>query len=219
MWLALGRSRIINVDGRLRYFDPSNGVWKVCKGLFPEGMYSEIRPFMNRLEGMFRSLDKATRREVDSILKSMGDLLEGSTGDGYEAKECKLFETFEHASVWNKGTREQEVSDEREGSDAEANEESEGEEVPSTPARRGPNTKEDLPWQTDVAINLRSFGKKLIYELMQGGTVVKNFTEWCGTSVIPTRGVCYLDRAVKYDVPTVFQGRTVLQPLGYSYNR
>ncbi|CAK0911900.1 unnamed protein product, partial [Prorocentrum cordatum] len=189
MWLALGRARVISADGRARFFDPNSGGWRAYTGLFPEGMHAHFRLFMNRL-----GRRQGVERGADSILEKMDAIIQSSDGDSIEQKTKNAFQMFEHFSLWNKGSgdREEAVAD----------------------VGEGPGTKQlEMPWHIDVAACIRSFGKKLVSELMQGGSVVKNFTEWCGTSVAPARGVCYPDRAVKYDVPMMTPDGVVVQPL------
>ncbi|CAK0856925.1 unnamed protein product, partial [Prorocentrum cordatum] len=212
----------MSVDGRVRFFDPNSGGWRAYTGLFPEGMYAHFRLFMNRLEGMFRCVGKDVRRDANGALEKMDAIIKSSDGDGIEQKAKNAFQMFEHFSLWNKGSGDQEeaVADVDEpGGPPQQRAPAGGEGGDGRPSRdgdedEGPKAKKlKMPWHIDVAVCIRSFGKKLASELMQGGSVVKNFTEWCGTSVTPARGVCYLDRAVKQDVPMMTADGVVVQPL------
>ena len=180
MWLSLGHTRVISVDGRLRYFDTHRGTWRVYTGLFPEGLYADFRTFMLRLEGFFRLLGANTRREGEAILTQLQSMHSSSPGASASEKDEAFFARCENAALWNYGAR----AGGADGSDEE---------------QEGGGGARVSHWPGDTASSLSKFSKKLIYELMSGGSVVKNFTEWCSTSVTPARGVVYQDRAVRYD--------------------
>lgn len=211
MWLALGRGRVLSVDGRLRYYDPNSGCWRLCTGLFPEGLYVEFRLFMNRLEGSFRTLPSSTRRKQESSLSEVNDLLVGRSVADLRQKEAVLFERWEEASMWN-------TSRGGPGGGASVFPEDIMDDVPDDtfppsgpPLGRG--SPPGTPLNLDVSMSIRMLGKKLMHELMTGGSVAKNFTQWCSVRITPARGVCYSDRAVRYDHETCVVGLKLVQPL------
>ena len=204
-WLALGRTRLMSMDGRLRFFDTARGTWRLYTGIFPEGMFSEFRTFMNRVEGFFRCLDGGSRRDRKAMLEKLAEFRAAATGENEAAKESNLLQRFQSSALWNKAGEREEQEDLV--LDDQGNAQEKGGQG------KGKQPKPQMPWYVDVATSLRSTGRKLTFELMNGGAVVKNFTEWCSMSITPASGVCYLDRAVKYDVIDLVDGVPRSRPL------
>ena len=52
VWLILGNWRLRSHDGCLYFFNKQTRVWTFFRGMLPESIFSDIRDFMNKLEGL-----------------------------------------------------------------------------------------------------------------------------------------------------------------------
>ena len=196
VWACLGDVRLRSHKGMMYYYDTDHGSWRRYTGLFPEGIFVFLRNFMNKVEGCFRSFQGEVSWDQPAALNEMKRIVNSCQGISLAEKEAKALERFKNASFWNKGDGQGrrrmggQAVDNADGAAADEDEVVD----PAEPEDATPNQ-----WYLTVARSCKTLTPRMVTQLLRGGDVVKNFTEWCETPDPRVAGVVYNDRAVIYD--------------------
>ena len=179
LWLVEG-DRFIRIHDGFCYIYNDNGAFMPYSGIPPQAVLARLALFFSQLEGIFRRMDPATRRNDVDILASI------AADRAHFADEEKFLEACQEAAIWQ-----QTMAPARDefGEDAD--------EIVEADVPRGNKHAEDWPialgkriWKICQSIRSELMHEKLISLLV----------EWCETPRSQKPCVSYHDTCVQCDV-------------------
>ena len=153
-------------------------------GLLPEIIYGELKQYLLRLEGLFRSFVGEVRRDDDALLTAIQAVYERHGSDA-----SKAFALFRDNAILtaSPSTKWQGKGRGREGK---------GSEDPDADA---PEAEPNEPWYIYQAKCIAKTGHNLQVQLL-GNKLIPFYIEWCSTPKPSVKGVAHPDIAFLYDV-------------------
>ena len=91
LYIMSGDSQIrAHEDGSVRLFNPQLGTWDAFDGLLSETIIDGVDLFMNRLEGIFRSMDSSCKRTDEDVTDAVAKVLQDIGTDNNGARKYQV---------------------------------------------------------------------------------------------------------------------------------
>ena len=177
LWIMVG-DQFLRAHNGVCYLYHDHGAFEVYTGVPPESMFTRIKSYLQRLEGLFRLMPSTTRRTDEGLLDGIDSMLEGS--NNVTELLCELSDAAAMSFTSSRRGR---------PARREAAEGAEGEPAPLAES-----------WNVNVAQMLAKIAAPLQRDLLEERKLLQYVGHWCSTPSQREPGCAFQDCCVKYDI-------------------